>query len=221
MSKMLIGLVYLNQARASMRLKIIIAAVVLIAVLLPFAFHFDRQLYFYGQNDFDHKSSLPFGVKPIFRYDFEGGLYIADSSDMSIVFKGQNKWTTGDSVNVKDITRYGYSNNNFIVEVQDSQNNNRYIQVYPCKSSPNAACVKMLSKIDVGTIKGLTWIDLNTKYSDPIHNQRGQIMFFIILIVGLTVALVIVKTVLISRRRSSFSNKNYLNDRKLGNRETV
>lgn len=87
---------------------------------------FDRELFYYGKNDLNIYNSLPFKIKPEFRYDFEGGFVLRDEYGMSHVGKGVKYWSS--DIVVEEILEYGYTEKKLIAKVLDTSKNIYYIE---------------------------------------------------------------------------------------------
>lgn len=136
----------------------IILALFLVALVSAYLV-LDKQLSYYGRNNFDWENEIPLKIKPIFGYDFEGGIYLADEYDMSIVTQGLNEYRNGDSINVKTIKRYGYSDSKVLAEVVTTKGQIAYIALSNDTHKPDFLSIIILKNIL--PLTGYTWVDLS------------------------------------------------------------
>jgi len=96
---------------------------VLLAILIALCvtyFFLDRQLYFYGKNDFEIYHPLPINVKPQYwGYDLGNiGFVLVDNFDFVVVGKG-TKYKSSELI-VDEIIKYGFDKEKIVVTVSDS-----------------------------------------------------------------------------------------------------
>lgn len=92
-------------------------------------FMLDRQLYFYGKNDFNFYNLLPLNIVPEDRPDFEGGFVLWDKYGISLVGKGVKYWNS--DIKVGEIVKYSFNNQKLVAHIEDTTGNSYYIELSP------------------------------------------------------------------------------------------
>lgn len=73
----------------------------------------DNQLYYYGKNNLKIYETLPLGIKPEFRYDFEGGFVLRDKYGFALSGCGVSLGEIGDTLLqnkiMSKLLKYGFN----------------------------------------------------------------------------------------------------------------
>lgn len=164
--------------------KIFLAVTLILGVLF---FALDRQLFYYGKNDFNIYGALPLKIKPVFRYDFEGGFALEDGYGFRLISRGDCQYVRSDiKLNVKNITGYGFAEDTLIASVVSIDERKYFIK---CVKNNNPAFKQdmIINVLEEGVPinqKGLKWVDLekDRKYIRMVELFRNySIVMFIVL----------------------------------------
>lgn len=100
----------------------------------------DRQLFYYGKNNFNIYGSLPLKVKPVFRYDFEGGFALEDEHGFQLISRGDCQYVHSDiKLNVKNIIGYGYADDTLIAFIENADGRKYFIEYIKNNKLPTTA----------------------------------------------------------------------------------
>ena len=91
-------------------------------------FMLDRQLYFYGKNDFNFYNLLPLNIVPEDRPDFENGFAIKDEYGFTIAAKGNTYKFKDTSIIINEVLSYYFNNEKVIARIIDSNDKKYYIE---------------------------------------------------------------------------------------------
>lgn len=92
------------------------------------SFIYDKELMNYGENFFPYKNKLPWGIKPVARSNFDGGIFFVDYTGFQFLGTGIIGYVNIDKeISIANIDKYWYNENTFIVQIKDSNNSKCYI----------------------------------------------------------------------------------------------
>jgi hypothetical protein len=171
-----------------------------LSLLIPCFLYVDCQLYYYGRNDLKLYHSLPFNITPVFLNDFEGGFYLADENGLSIISKGENNWTSGEHLKISQITGYGFSDDEIVVQVTDSINSSKYVEIRPALLSDQNFSVRIINTRPLASGNS-KFIELDADYFRTIYVVRNYIELVIISLIFFLIY------ILLKRRRLNKNNK--------------
>ncbi len=152
-------------------------------ILLIFYFALDRQLYYYGRNNLNIYHILPLGIKPVFRYEFDGGFAFEDRYGFRFIRKGEFRHENSNlNIHIAEILKYGYNDNKLVVFIQDINSQELYIE---CKKKYNNQTKAEIQcdafhVINLPLYNELKWIEIknNVKYIHSIGLIRNLSAFF-------------------------------------------
>lgn len=102
---------------------------VLVLILGIVYFLLDKELYLYGKNNLNVYGILPLNIKPVFRYEFEGGFALEDNHGFYIVSKGKHQYVHSEiKLNIKEFTNYYFDKEKLIAQIVNEDNNTYYIE---------------------------------------------------------------------------------------------
>lgn len=99
---------------------------IIIISLLIVSYIEDKKLYFYGANVLNFHSELPLHIKPVYRYDFEGGLYL-EKDNVPIIGKGIKYRNS--SFEIFALKGYCFNHKELFVLIEDSLRKEYYLIV--------------------------------------------------------------------------------------------
>ncbi|MFO7575032.1 MAG: hypothetical protein R6W67_07725 [Bacteroidales bacterium] len=102
---------------------------VLTLVLGVVYFILDRQLFYYGRNDFNLYHLLPLNVVPEQRPDFEGGFGLKDDYGFTIAAKGNTYKFNGKDILINEVVNYYFNTDRVIAQVVDVNNESYYVEL--------------------------------------------------------------------------------------------
>lgn len=158
----------------------------LILILGSIFFVLDRQLFYYGKNDFNFYHLLPLKIKPNFRYVYEGGFAIEDNYDFGLIAKKFKYQINDENIEVDEILKYGFNNEELVAQIKDVNGNNYFIK---CAKNNNKKSKSELSltvwneKMFLNSEK-YKWIEIknNNGFIEKIEIFRYYISFIIIVL---------------------------------------
>lgn len=162
-------------------MKKIFFTTILIVVIIASWLYTDKQLFYYGQNKLDYKS-LPMGIYPEFKHDFEGGTVIRDQYGFSLLAHGF-PIPYSSSIKIQKLIKYGYNSKSILVLLELETGTKKYVLISKDKTTRTGIKIKTLSKI--GNIKqNYQWV--NFQKSSPyiierVHTLIEPVFFILIL----------------------------------------
>ena len=166
----------------------IMKLIISIFILGTIYFVIDRHLFYYGKNDLAIYNRLPLGIKPEFRYDFEGGFCMNDAFNERFIGKGF-KYRSNDTVVINEIIEYGFSQDKLIAKTIDKKGNLFFVE---CSENLDKNAEMRITVIDPKykiEIWKYKWINLGeNKLIISIELVRNYLMFIIL---GLTIILLV------------------------------
>jgi hypothetical protein len=165
-----------------------------VVLLIAAYIYLDHKLYYAGKNNFSLYGSLPLKIKPIFRHQFEGGIYIAEEEGMSLVYIGENRYFDNDiRVNVDSIVKYGYKSDEFVVYVHNI--NEKYGFIRFTKNNDHKSkrefYVDLIDIIPERSMREYHWVELNKIPIDSLSNSRRFVFLTLIFTIPFMAALFI------------------------------
>lgn len=91
-------------------------------------FVLDRQLFYYGKNDFSFYHLLPLDIVPEDRPDFENGFALKDNYGFTIAAKGNTYKYNDKEVLINKVLSYCYNTEKVIAKIIDENNEEYYIE---------------------------------------------------------------------------------------------
>lgn len=157
--------------------KVLLIVVIALGII---SFGIDTQLYYYGKNILDVYSFLPHGIKPVFRYDFEGGFAMEDAFGIYIVSRGEHRYVGSEKeINIEEIVSYGFSEEILIVEVIDNTQKIYFVNIQRKRDTrPNEDIqVDILNNLNSIQSKNIEWIQIknNESYIKFLNLSRSCI----------------------------------------------
>ena len=146
----------------------------------------DKQLYYFGNNLFDFYHEIPLGIKPVFRYKFEGGFYLSEDG-MSLLCIGENEyWKIDDTITVKKFNKYGFTENALIADVYDIDGNRRFVEFtklkHPCSINDfKINSIKVGSNINYEKYK---WVLVDENLYFANYARRNQLFLITLILIG-------------------------------------
>ncbi|RQO30928.1 hypothetical protein DBR32_09460 [Taibaiella sp. KBW10] len=101
-------------------------------------YHIDKHLFLTGKNTFAYKSPLPYGVRPVFRYSFEGGFSLMDRHGMPLLGNRSLVQTNGITDTISKILKYGLGNGRIFAYVETVDKNLLFLEIL--KDTHNEIC---------------------------------------------------------------------------------
>ena len=130
-------------------------------------FALDRQLFYYGKNDFNIYHLLPLNIKPEYRPDFEDGFALYDEYGFTIAAKGNTYKFNDKDIHINAVLKYCFNNEKLNVLVEDVNNKKYYIEF--SRSANNLS----KKEIVVNVLIDNSFIDShNFKFVDIKNNDR-------------------------------------------------
>lgn len=160
-------------------------------------FILDKQLFYYGKSDLNIYSSLPFKIKPEYRYSFEGGFVLWDNYDFAIFGQG----VVFDSITIKEVLNYGFNKNSLVAFVKD-KNNRLHILKYSSnndKSSPQDFVVKATTKMELKNYD-YRWIEIADK--ENYIEKLSLIRNYLLIVVSITFLILIYRSFFRKKRNN-------------------
>jgi len=148
-------------------------------------FTLDRQLFYYGKNDINIYGTLPLKVRPVFKYDFEGGFALEDEHGFRLISRGDCQYVHSDiKLNVRNIIGYGYAEDILIAHIENADGRKYFIECTK-NNNPTSKQDMIIKVLDEGVrinLKELKWIEIekNTKYIRKVELLRNYTMFILI-----------------------------------------
>jgi hypothetical protein len=154
-------------------------------------FTIDYELAYYGKNVFINNRSLPFGIVPEFRYDFEGGFGLRDKNGFSLGSKN-TKYLHNDRYVVTDsLIGYCYNKYNVVLQIIDTVGVNYYISFTENKDtlSKREISISVFNKNEYIEDEQCKWVLIHNddKRVDRLELRRNFagllfVAFFVIII---------------------------------------
>lgn len=91
-------------------------------------FALDRQLFYYGKNDFDFYQLLPLDIIPEDRPNFENGFALKDEFGFTIAAKGNTYKYHNKEIVIENILSYCYNFDKVVAKIADKNNEEFYIE---------------------------------------------------------------------------------------------
>jgi len=166
---------------------IIILILILIPIVVYFIIAIDRQLYYYGKNDWEIYGTIPFKTVPNYLGYDRGNYGFVLESEGGVaglgIGKGAKYWTS--DVEINEIIKYGYNKEKLVALVNDSLGKEYYVIFIksPDIQSKQDLKIDVLNKdafIDNNTLK---WINIKGVSTEKMEIARNYLeLFFITLI---------------------------------------
>lgn len=128
----------------------------------------DKKLYYYGKNDLHIYHTLPLGIQPEFRNNFDGGFVLWDKYGFALSGNMASVGEIGDSTYQNDITKniikYGYNQESLVALIEDTVGNYYYIEyIKNVKINPkNYVSIKVKKTDEHLDFKVNRWIDVKS-----------------------------------------------------------
>lgn len=159
--------------------------VVLVIISLSLGVYFDKHLFPYGKNNLDIYSSIPLGIKPEYKPDFEGGFTLRDMHGLSLISKNA-RYSELDII-VADFLKYGFNNDEIVVEVIDKHRNTAHLLF---KKNENASSNRDISVSIINydeniNIDKYNWVTINENqnFIEILRNIVFLIALFLIVFI--------------------------------------
>lgn len=91
-------------------------------------FALDRQLFYYGKNDFNFYHLLPLDIVPEDRPDFENGFALKDEFGFTIAAKGNIYKYHDKEILINKVLSYCYNSDKVVAKIADKNNKEFYIE---------------------------------------------------------------------------------------------
>jgi hypothetical protein len=176
--------------------KTLVIFLVLIVISLITYFALDRQLYYYGKSNFNFYQSLPLKIKPQYwGYDMGNlGFVLVDESAMTLISKGDCQYLGSDlKFTIKQIIKYGYTNERLVAEVKDTLGEKYFIECLKnddVHSKQNMIINVWQQKIPLN-IKEYKWIEIKEAYFEKIERIRNYLVITIVVLLLISAYLVL------------------------------
>ena len=168
---------------------VIIVALGLITITAYLIITLDKQLYYYGKNDWCIHDKLPFKIAPQYwGYDMGSLGFVLEKNNETLISKG--KISKLPDAEINEIIKYGFNKEKLVALVNDSGGKKFYVV---CIKNPNIYS-KQDFTIDVVPQESfinndpLKWIDIenvSTKQMELVRNYLEIFLLFLIFITTL------------------------------------
>ncbi|BBD44010.1 Hypothetical protein PEIBARAKI_4003 [Petrimonas sp. IBARAKI] len=126
------------------------------------------------------------GIKPRYRYDFEGGFALEDKYNFGLISQGKSKYTNSNLVlDITNIVKYGFNQDSLIALVEDQHKTQYYVLCTPnhLPSIKQDIIVDILEKDSfTNQYTSFIWIDLSQNTSKLEFFRNIIVTFFILLV---------------------------------------
>lgn len=167
-----------------------VLTLIIISVISYFAIKLDKKLYYYGKNIFSFHNPLPLNIKPVFRYDFEGGFALEDEHGFYIISQGKHQYMNSKmEFSIKEIIKYGFTDEKLIALIEDIKGEKYYIECLNNgdKHSKQDMIINVLDEITSIHLEEYKWIKI--EHLDKIELHRSLLIFvFVVLLFVLIVS---------------------------------
>jgi hypothetical protein len=168
----------------------------MVLVLIAY-FTLDSQLYYCGKSRYNFYNKLPLKIQPQY-WDYNNGnlgFVLVDEAEMTLVAKGDCQYSlSGKTITVKDIIKYGYTNEELVAQVQDTTGKKYFIEFLKNNdtNSKQDMIINILDDslgIDYDKYK---WVEVEDEYFMNEEEQRAYLArIFAVLVLGLFVVFLV------------------------------
>lgn len=176
-------------------MKIYKILLVIVLILGAINLALDKHLFYYGLNELNIYGSLPLELKPVYRYDFEGGFAIEDNYGFYLISSGKHKYVGSEvEINIVKIIKYGIGDEILIAHVKDSIEKDYYIEFLKNEDiqSKQDILINFITQKDELKLNNYKWFKIHSnekriKTLELLRNYTFIVLMLLIVIMVVTI----------------------------------
>lgn len=182
----------INRIKISVRVRWLLIIVIMLLLLLVgyFMILLDKQLYYFGKNNWGIHDKLLFEITPEYwGYDrgMLGFVLVQDGTPL-IAAKGDAPWSAPD-IGIKEIIKYGFNKEKLAVLVKDSLGKEYYVECEKQSDTRSKQALKIIVVPKQGFIskEQFKWIEINNNSAGKMEEVRNylEILLLFLFLIGI------------------------------------